>query len=73
MEKIDIKTLQTVKNYSFDVRLTTAAIYKKIKAGKLKGIEIDGVKFVVLEEKESEKTYKQELDDLNELNGLGGN
>lgn len=55
MEKVDIKTLQTVRNYSFDVRLTTAAVYKKIKAGILKSVEIDGVKFVVLPSKEVEK------------------
>ena len=73
MKNINIENVQTVKNYAYDKRVTVPTIYRHIKEGKLKGIEIDGVKFVVLEEKESEKTYKQELDDLNELNGLGGN
>jgi hypothetical protein len=55
MEKVDIKTLQTVRNYSFDVRLTTAAVYKKIKSGVLKSVEIDGVKFVVLSSDDQKK------------------
>jgi len=55
MKNINIENVQTVKNYAYDKRVTVPTVYNHIKAGKLKGIEIDGVKFVVLEEKESKK------------------
>jgi len=55
MKNINIENVQTVKNYAYDKRVTVPTIYRHIKEGKLKGVEIDGVKFVVLEEKESKK------------------
>lgn len=40
--------LKTVRNYADETGITAQWVYKKIKEGKLKSVEIDGVKFVVV-------------------------
>jgi hypothetical protein len=42
--------LITIRNYSTSKSITTQYAYQLIKSGKLKYKEIDGVKFVVVEE-----------------------
>lgn len=55
MENVNINNVQTVKNYAYDKRVTVPTIYRHIKEGKLKGVNIDGVQFVVLQDKEVKK------------------
>jgi hypothetical protein len=44
--KVEINNLQTVKNYATAHDFTTSYIYKLIREGKLKSVEIDGVQFI---------------------------
>lgn len=44
--KIDIGTLQTVKNFADNMGVTAAYIYKLEKEGRMDLFQIDGVKFV---------------------------
>lgn len=55
MKNINIDNVQTVKNYAYDKRVTVPTIYRHIKEGKLKGVNIDGVQFVVLQAGEVKK------------------
>lgn len=43
---INISKLKTVKHFAMDNKVTTAYIYKLMSEGKIKPVEIDGVKFV---------------------------
>jgi len=45
---INISKLRTVKHFATDNKVTTAYIYKLMSEGKIKPVEIDGVKFVDL-------------------------
>ncbi|MCJ8209386.1 hypothetical protein MUY27_06670 [Mucilaginibacter sp. RS28] len=46
LAKVDITGLKTVKNYAASNSVTTAYIYKLIKASKLEAVTIDGVIFI---------------------------
>lgn len=50
-----MKNLVTVKTYSDFKRWSTTYTYRLIKEGKLKNVEIDGVRFIILDDDE----YKQ--------------
>jgi hypothetical protein len=45
---INIAKLITVKHFAMNNKVTTAYIYKLMTEGKIKPVEIDGVKFVDL-------------------------
>lgn len=45
---INIEKLRTVKHFAMTNKVTTAYIYKLMSEGKIKPVEIDGVKFVDL-------------------------
>ena len=47
--KVDIKDLQTARNFAESKGVTTMTIYRWLKMGVVKGINVDGVKFVVKE------------------------
>jgi hypothetical protein len=42
--------LITIRNYATSKSITTQYVYSLIKSGKIKHQEIDGVKFIVIEE-----------------------
>jgi hypothetical protein len=45
--KIEVKHLQTARNYAKEKDVTTACVYNWLKMGVIKGLEVDGVKFVI--------------------------
>ena len=47
--KVNIKDLQTARNFAESKGVTTTCVYNWIKMGVVKGINVDGVKFVVKE------------------------
>tara|TARA_R100001244_G_scaffold1556_1_gene2594 strand:+ start:2195 stop:2353 length:159 start_codon:yes stop_codon:yes gene_type:complete len=47
--KIETKNLQTAGNFAKSKDVTTASVYRWLKMGVVKGVEIDGVKFVKIE------------------------
>ena len=46
MKTQNISKLKTVNNFAKSMNITPAYIYKMINEGKMKPIEIDGVKFI---------------------------
>ena len=44
--KIDISQLMTIKNFALKERVTPSYIYKLIKEGKMKAVEINDVQFI---------------------------
>lgn len=46
---IDTDKLVTVKNYACDNRIVTKTVYNRLESGKIKGVKIDGVQFIVVE------------------------
>ena len=44
--KIQTKDLQAVRNFAAAKGVTTATVYNWLKLGLIKGVEIDGVKFI---------------------------
>lgn len=44
--KVDITSLQSIKNYASKTSVTTSYIYKLIKENKMDAVDIDGVKFI---------------------------
>jgi hypothetical protein len=44
--KVEINSLQTVKNYAVERGFTPSYIYKLVREGKMQSIEIDGVYFI---------------------------
>lgn len=44
--KVDILSLQSVKNYASKTGVTTSYIYKLVKENKIDTVDIDGVKFI---------------------------
>jgi|8_EtaG_2_1085327.scaffolds.fasta_scaffold85140_2 predicted site-specific integrase-resolvase len=44
---IDIKRLITANNYAKEQSVTTMTVYRWLKMGLVKGVEVDGVKFVI--------------------------
>lgn len=49
--KIDSEKLKTVKNYGDMKNISRQRIYKLVEANKLDSIDIDGVKFILMNEK----------------------
>tara|TARA_R100001163_G_C5008092_1_gene154922 strand:+ start:651 stop:818 length:168 start_codon:yes stop_codon:yes gene_type:complete len=47
--KVNINDLQTARNFAESKGVTTMTIYRWLKHGVVKGIDVDGVKFVVKE------------------------
>ena len=45
--RIDKTKLKTVKNYAGKIKVTVQAVYKMIKANRVKTTEVDGVVFIV--------------------------
>lgn len=43
---VDISRLMTIKNYALRENVTTSYIYKLIKAGIMRSLNIDGVQFI---------------------------
>ena len=49
--KIDITTLKTIKNFGKMKNLSRQRVYQLIEIGRFDTVEIDGVKFIVMNEK----------------------
>lgn len=49
------KNLQRISTYAREHDITVAGVYKRIEAGKVKVVEIDGVKFIEKEEDGSDE------------------
>ncbi|MEX0723904.1 MAG: hypothetical protein WD357_01990 [Gracilimonas sp.] len=49
--KIDTNKLQTISNFAEEKGITRQHVYRLIKNKEINGIEIDGVSFVILDEK----------------------
>ena len=47
--KVNTKDLQTARNFAESKGVTTTCVYNWLKMGVIKGIVVDGVKFVVKE------------------------
>lgn len=47
---VDISRLMTIKNYALRENVTTSYIYKLIKAGIMRSLNIDGVQFIDIAE-----------------------
>tara|TARA_R110000764_G_scaffold196030_1_gene281226 strand:+ start:120 stop:284 length:165 start_codon:yes stop_codon:yes gene_type:complete len=47
--KVETNELQTAGNFAKEKDVTTVSVYRWLKMGVIKGIEIDGVKFVKTE------------------------
>jgi len=45
--KINTKNLQTAGNFAKENNVTTASVYRWLKMKLIRGIEVDGVKFVI--------------------------
>ena len=57
--KIDTKSLMTFKNYGDMKFMSRQRVYKLVKANKLDSVDIDGVKFIVMNEKAIK--YKKQI------------
>jgi len=49
--KMDLKALKTFNNYGKLKNLSRQRVYKLVEAGKLDSLEIDGVKFIIMNQK----------------------
>jgi len=47
--KVETKNLQTAGNFAKEQDVTTASVYRWLKMGIVKGVEVDGVKFIIKE------------------------
>jgi hypothetical protein len=57
--KIESKTLKTFKNYGDTKNISRQRIYKLVEAGKLDSIDIDGVRFIIMNDKAIK--YKKQI------------
>ena len=57
--KIDTKSLKTFKNYGDMKNISRQRIYKLVEAGKLNSIDIDGVRFIIMDETATK--YKKKI------------
>ena len=57
--KIDIELLKTFTNYGDMKNISRQRIYKLVTAGKLDSIDIDGVRFIIMNEKSNK--YKKQI------------
>jgi hypothetical protein len=57
--KINTNKLKTVKNYGDMKNISRQRIYKLVEAGKLDSIDIDGVRFIIMNEKAIK--YKKQI------------
>jgi hypothetical protein len=53
-----LENLRTIHNYSLSNGVTTSYIYKLVRLGKIKPVEIDGIKFIDTDKFPSTKTLK---------------
>jgi hypothetical protein len=57
--KIDSKELKTIKNYGDTKNISRQRIYKLVEAGKLDSLDIDGVRFIIMNDKAIK--YKKQI------------
>jgi hypothetical protein len=57
---VDIEKLMTVSNYAKLKDLTRQHVYRLIKSGELTLVEIDGIKFIYLNEKSQDFIRKRQ-------------
>ena len=57
--KIDSKALKTIKNYGDTKNISRQRIYKLVEAGKLDSLDIDGVRFIIMNDKAIK--YKKQI------------
>jgi hypothetical protein len=49
--KMDLKALKTFNNFGKMKNLSRQRVYKLVEAGKLDSLEIDGVRFIIMNQK----------------------
>ena len=57
--KIDSKALKTIKNFGDTKNLSRQRVYKLVEAGKLDSLDIDGVRFIIMNDKAIK--YKKQI------------
>jgi len=57
--RIDSKVLKTFKNFGKMKDLSRQRVYQLVEAGKLDSLDIDGVKFIILNQKATK--YKKQV------------
>ena len=58
--KIDPTKLQTVTNFSKSLGYTRQHVYRLLNSGEINGLKIDGIQFIIIDEKATSFERKRE-------------